>query len=207
VTNNELDQWLKAAKVPERENSFWENFSQNVIRRIGSESRIQTFSGENRLKTELQTSLRRPGLNFALWGIGLATVCLVIGFWFGFRNGHSRGNEEQLAVARKYFQNIESLFPNQMRAIVFENGQARLLLSEKPDVPTSAPLFVKICSGKNCRSLVTFSGQRIQINGELFEVLSDRKGEILLVGNNSIWSSGDPQRLKNRSIQAQTLEL
>ncbi|MEO7298744.1 MAG: hypothetical protein ABI042_09235 [Verrucomicrobiota bacterium] len=205
MTNNELEQLLKTVKIPERENSFWENFSQTVLRKIGSESRLQAASGENRPKTELQT--RRPKLNFALWGIGLATACLVVGFWFGFRNGHSHGTEEQLAAARKYLQNVEALFPNQVRAIVFENGEARLLLSEKADVPSSPPLFVKICSGENCRNIVTFSGQKIQANGQTFEVLSDHRGQILLVGNNSVWSSADPVQKNNRLIQAQPLQL
>ena len=194
MTNSELERLLKTAKVPGRENSFWESFAQSVTRKIR----------QNPARPDATRSNLKP--NFALWGIGMATACLVIGFSFGFRNGHSRGTNEQLAAARKYFQEVESLFPNQMRAIVFENGEARLLLSDKPDVPTSSPLFVKICSGKNCRSLVTFSGQRIQIDGEAFEVLSDHKGQILLVGNNSVWSSGDPPT-KNRFIQAQPLEL
>lgn len=195
MTNNELERLLKTSKAPHRDNLFWENLSENVIRRIQ--------------QRPPESDAMRPKLrsNFAPWGIGLATTCLIVGFWFGFHNPSSRDTKKQLAAARKYFREVESLFPNQMRAIVFENGEARLLLSDKPDVPASSPLFVKICSGKNCRSLVTFSGQQIQINGESFEILSDHKGDILLVGNKSIWSSAAPAPKENRFIQAQTLEL
>jgi hypothetical protein len=194
VTNDELEQLLRNAKVPERNPSFWENFPGTVARRIRQVSPPAAI-------------VRKPGFSFAIVGMGIAAACLVIGFWLGFRNGHLRGTEEQITVARKYFQEIETLFPNQVRAIVFENGEPRLLLSDKPDVPASLPLFLKICSGKHCRSLVTFSGQRIQINGEPMEVLSDHKGGILLVGNNSVWSSDEPSRIKNRFIQAQPLNL
>lgn len=194
MTNNELEQLLKLAKIPEREKSFWENFSQNVTRRM----RIVSSRHENK---------RRPNLSVAVWGVGLATACLAMALWFEFHKAPSHGTEEQLAAARKYFQEVESLFPNQVRAISFESGKARLILAEKADIPTSSPLFLKICSGKKCRSLITFSGQQIQINGEAFEVLSDRQGQILLVGNHSVWSSANPVQTKNSYIQAQTLEL
>ena len=35
----------------------------------------------------------------------------------------------------------------------------RLVLSEQADVPVSAPLFLKVCDGKNCQRIITFSGQ------------------------------------------------
>jgi hypothetical protein len=195
MTNDELDQLLKSAAVPLRDSASEETFPQRVTQSLRktpapTESSPVTFK-----------------LNFLIWGTGLATACLAVGFLIGFRNGVSRGKDPELADAQKYFRELQSLFPNQVRAIIFEKDAPRLLLSETPDVPASSPLFLKICSEKDCRSLVTFSGQRFQLDGEMFEILSDRQGHILLVGKNSVWSSNDPAPTKHRSIQGQPLEM
>ena len=94
-------------------------------------------------------------------------------------------NDESLAV-------IESMFPNQVRAIVVESGAVKLDLSEKPDVPSSSPLRVDVCRNQQCRTYITFSGQRIRVNTESWDVLSDGVGHVLVVGRNVAWTSAEP---------------
>jgi hypothetical protein len=136
-------------------------------------------------------------------------VCVLLGFALGFWQGyHSALPEPQLAQARKCFQEIEGLFPNQVRAIVFDQQHSRLVLSEQADVPTSPPLYVKICGPHGCVSYVTFSGQQIRVNGDVFEVLVDRQGGVLLVGRDMVWSSDRAQaRSGPYRIEAKPLEV
>jgi hypothetical protein len=56
-------------------------------------------------------------------------------------------------------------------------------------VPDSTPLYVSICDGKHCSSLVTFSGQEVHVAGQKMTVLSDAHGGIILVGNRFLWSN------------------
>jgi hypothetical protein len=48
---------------------------------------------------------------------------------------------------------------------------------------------LKLCDTKGCKRFITFSGQQIKVNGESFEVLVDRQGEVLLVGDAKVWKS------------------
>lgn len=193
MTNRELDELLQKARAPELSKEYQADFPKSVTRAL--HSRPATVSKES-----------RPKQNFIFWAIGFAAACIALGFFVGVRFGKQTSPEESLAAVQKYFREIEEMFPNQVRAIVFENGTPRLVLSEKADVPDSSPLFLKVCGGQSCQQVVTFSGQQIQINSESFEVLSGSRGEIILVGNNSVWSSAEPNRTKMK-IEARTLEL
>jgi hypothetical protein len=81
------------------------------------------------------------------------------------------------------------MFPQQIRSIAFDQQGARLTLAETADVPVSPALYVRIIGPGGCENFVTFSGQQIRVNGDVFEVLVDRRGGILLVGEEVVWSS------------------
>jgi hypothetical protein len=123
------------------------------------------------------------------------------------RQGHkSAGSDLQLAEARKCYGEVETLFPNQLQALVLDATGGRLVLAPEPNVPKSVPLYVKICGARGCQRVVTFSGQRIAVNGTFFEVLVDRQGKVLLVGEQSVWSSSEPgEKLDGYRIEARPL--
>jgi hypothetical protein len=94
-----------------------------------------------------------------------------------------------LAEARACWREVTALFPNQLEAIVFDQQGSHVVLSERADQPIASPIYVKLCDGKQCKRFITFSGQQIKVNGESFDVLIDRQGEVLLVGDAKIWNS------------------
>jgi hypothetical protein len=124
------------------------------------------------------------------FALGVAAVCLTLGFALGLWKRHaSPGSDAQFAEARKYYQEIQGLFPHQLQAIVFDPQGAHLVLAQKADVPASPPLYLKICGPGGCQRFVTFSGQQIRFNGEVCDVLSDHEGNVLVVGRQSLWAS------------------
>lgn len=141
------------------------------------------------------------------WGFGLATACLVVGFWFGFLRGHrSELDPGSLAESAQLIREMASLFPNRVRAIVTDDSGVRLVLSDQANVPVSTPLLIKVCQGRTCQSITTFSGQEIQVAGHDFEVLTDARGNVLLVSDGVIWTSAEPgRRLSSLKIEARTL--
>ena len=193
---DELDELLKSARVPDRSGEYWENFSRDVTSRI----RRQDASARGEL-----CSPRGARWRVAAWGFGLAAVFFFLGLYLGFWRGRDSGvNSGQMAEVKKYYREIEALFPNQVRAIVFDQQGPHLLLSEQADVPKSPALFLKICGPKGCESLVTFSGQSIKVNGEQFEVLADAQGKVIVVGNNRVWAGGDnsgPIRIQSNPLE------
>lgn len=193
---DELDELLKSARVPDRSGEYWENFSRDVTSQI----RRRDASARGEWLTSRGVKWR-----VAAWGIGLAVVCGLLGLHSGFWRGRDAGIDSgQMAEVKKYYREIEALFPNQVRAIVFDQQGPHLVLSERADIPKSPALFLKICGPKGCESLVTFSGQNIKVNGEQFEVLADAQGKVIVVGNNRVWAGGDnsgPIRIQSKPLE------
>lgn len=185
MKNWELDQLLKSAPVPARPEAYWDQSARRVMAKIDwLETRTQ--AGADRPRSESLGP--RVWLRFATVGLVLAVVGL--GFALGFRQGRRLSiSDAQLAAARKYFQEIETLFPNQVQAIVFDQRGPRLVLAEQPNVPASAPLYLRISGPKGWQNCVTFSGQQIRVNGEVCEVLLDGEGNTLLVGQHGVWTT------------------
>lgn len=193
MNNRELERVLKSARIPERSDGYWKEFPALVSRA----ARRQIASSQA-VEESHRFTLR--------WAGGLAAACLVAGFWFGFYHGHSAAKHEDFAAIHKCFLEIESMFPNQVRAVIFEKGEPRLELSGAPDVPASVPVIVRFREGKSSTLALTFSGQRIRIGGQLLEVLTGGSGEVILVGADSVWSSAEPKAGKAR-IDAKVLSL
>jgi hypothetical protein len=73
-------------------------------------------------------------------------------------------------------------------------------------MPSSPPIYVQICDGKNCGSAVTFSGQEIQVAGQRLTVLSEADGGIILEGKNFIWTDNQRSTYGNRlKIEAKNI--
>ncbi len=138
----------------------------------------------------------RPPRSFSphlAWAFGLA-ACVVIAFAIG----HWRGRVETGTIpatdslaSATFIHETLAMFPNRVRAIVQDEHGINLVLSDNDDVPVSTPIYVRICDGEHCSSLVTFSGQDIQIAGQQVTVLADTHGGVILAGQNFMWSDNE----------------
>lgn len=173
----ELESILKKARLPEIPEESLAMFPRRVVARLK--------------RNEPPLRAPRHFLPRLAWTFGLAT-CIVIAFAIGHRNGRM---ETKAALATDSLANIKlihetlAMFPNQVRAIVEDEHGISLVLSDNNDVPASTPIYVRICDGRQCSSLVTFSGQEIQIAGQKITVLSNASGGIILEGNKFVWSN------------------
>jgi hypothetical protein len=174
MNDSELNQLLESVKVPEQSSEYWQDFPGQVARSLSRQR-----------ATEVRSWLpyRRPAL---AWGMALAT-CLVIGFFVGHWRGANRVNA--LLQNGKMLREVVAMFPNQVQAIIQDETGLHISLAETPNVPQSQPLWIKVCEGTHCRSIVTFSGQAVQIDGQRVEVLADASGGVMLVGERFFWSS------------------
>jgi hypothetical protein len=182
MNDAELNELLKSARVPERPDAYWERFPKRVILRVQDR------------EARRETSRAGPGFSriFQTWGIRLAltsglVLLTIAAFWW--RKSQSVSRDRDFVKVQKYFHEIDTLFPRQVRAIVFDGHGARMLLAEKPNVPDSPPVYLKICNGKSCQELVTFSGQRVEVNNDLCEVLITRQDEVIIIGEKLFWGS------------------
>jgi hypothetical protein len=204
MKNSELDQILKSAPVPDRPGAYWDQFPRRVMAKT---DRLRTRADPETNHPRTEPFWRRFRLQFATVGLGLAIIGLLLGFVLGFwQERHLSITGAQLAAARKYFQEIETLFPGQVQAIVFDQQRPHLVLAEHSSVPASSPLYLRICGPKGCQSYVTFSGQQIRINGETCEVLLDHQDNVLLVGQDWVLSTAQtPAKHARYQVSARLL--
>jgi hypothetical protein len=189
--DQQFDDLLKSVRVPERSPGYWENFPKRVAAQLSERART---------KTAISASSPR------LWGWGLVGTCtvLIVGFGLWMKSSIATAQPNYT----KLYHEIESMFPNQVRAIVVEGGGVKLELSDKPDIPSSSPLRVDVCHDQQCGTYITFSGQQIRVNAESWDVLSDGAGHVLVVGPNVVWTSAEPTgRAGAYHIDAQPLRM
>jgi hypothetical protein len=159
-----LDDQLKSVPVPPRAPGYWEAFPRRVTARINNPPPV------------------RPA-NWWPGALALATACVVIALGIG---GWARSRQPQRTDSARIYREVAALFPNQVRAIVTDEHGVRLVLADQADVPRSPALLVRFCQAQRCRSVITFSGQRVRLNGESVEVLVDGRGNVLVVGENAL---------------------
>src|SRR5208282_6112952 len=141
----DLESILKQAQLPEISEETLEMFPRRVVARL-----------------KRNDSPGRPTRNYSphlAWAFGLA-ACVIIAFAIG----HWRGRMETGTIpatdsltSTKLIRETLAMFPNRVRAIVQDERGINLVLSDNADVPVSPPLYVRICDGEHCSSLVTFS--------------------------------------------------
>ena len=173
--DQQFDDMLKSARVPDRSAGYWENFPKRVTARLSTSTQPVMAPSSNAAHRWAWV----PASAFAV-------LMLCFGFWMRSRITTAQPNYAKL------YREIEAMFPNQVRTIVVDSGAVKLDLSERPDVPSSSPLRVDVCHNQQCRTYITFSGQRIRVNTENWDVLSDGVGNVLVVGRNVAWTSAEP---------------
>jgi hypothetical protein len=206
---SELNSILKKARLPQPPEEFWEEFPEQVARQL------------NRPAVEFQRP-RRNWLPRFVWAT-VTAACVVMAFAVGHWRGRVETQrmvtqtivpQQEIAPSQDILANAKlvhdtlAMFPNQVSAIVEDSHGLHLVLSQNGAVPLSPPLYVHVCDGKNCSSLVTFSGQEIQVAGQKMTVLANTQGGIILMGPDFVWSSDQKTDSGNGlKIEAKSLEL
>jgi len=206
MTNEELKKLLQANRTPVMPGEYWAEFPERATRQIrqreGNSITTTHRHEEQRWAVALQLLRRKPALIFAF-----VIFSALLGFTVWQKQQKSSAERMQLAEAAKYFREIETLFPNQLQGIVFDASGPRMILADRPSVAASPALYLKLCSARGCKRYITFSGQRIRFNDQEFEVLSSRRGEVLLVGERTVWSSAtSPIKGATLRIEAHSLQ-
>src|SRR4051812_330763 len=107
MNNDELDQRLRSARVPERDAEYWENFPSHVVSTLERRSAI----GESE-------SRARPR-----WSVPLISLCALAAavLVFGFVIGRGRFSDAQRPAPwlkdQTALREVLTLFPNRVRAI------------------------------------------------------------------------------------------
>jgi hypothetical protein len=196
MKKSELESILKRARLPEISKESSEIFPRRIAARLRS----------NDLPVR---AMRQRSLHIA-WALGLV-ACVVLAFAIGRWTGRKEPGTilaPDSQTSLKLIHETLAKFPNRVRAILDDEHGLSLILSDNADVPVSTPIYIRIWDGKHYSSLVTFSGQEVQIAGQQVTVLSQGDGGIILEGSKFFWSIGKPVYAeRNLKIEARNLGL
>ena len=198
MNDSDLEKRLKAARVPARDEDYWESFPRLVL------AQLRAGSAKGPVAPRWLPRLA--------WGNGIAFACLMIGFAIGHWHGRvAKDDPYALLQNGKLLREVFTLFPNRVRAIVQDEHGVQLVLADQQDMPVSTPIYVHICDGKKCWSLVTFSGQELEIAGQKVTILANAQGGVIVAGPQFAWSSDQPAsaggglKIEARSLNSITL--
>ena len=137
---------------------------------------------------------------------GLAVAaCMVLALWLGPRSSPEGPEPLWVTANARLFSELTELFPNTLRAVITDGEQSRIVLSEGTRVGGTEPVLLRLCNHGDCLTIVTFSGEQIEVGRMKFEVLTGGQGEVLLVGEDFVWSRKDSPGLPHgQRIQAIT---
>jgi hypothetical protein len=181
VTNDELNQLLRRAVPPARDANYWKEFPEAVAQRVRTES-----------PDTIPATCRQPSVSVWIKGLALAGAVALAALilWPGFL-GNDRP-EPPVQALQTYYRNMSELFPHQFEAMIVSGEGVQLQLSDRADIPSSPPLYVRICGpSARCTTVVTFSGQSIRVGGKEFEILATGEGKILVLAQEGVWTPGD----------------
>ena len=198
MKDGDLNKLLRTVKVPERSAEERAEFPQEVVRQLSRPGHQER---------------ERVGRRWSLpvWALGFATVCLVIGFIVG--RMQEKSSITQVAEHKvnaveyaKLFKEVATLFPDRLRGVVVRNGEMELILADQPERAVTPPLLVEFCQNGRCRTVITFSGQKLEVDGHSIEVLTGADDRVIVLADNRVWTSQTPTEVVDGfRIQAQVL--
>lgn len=178
----ELDKLLRSAKVPQQSEEQKAEFPDEVV--------CQLSRPQGRVAAP---EVKRP--RFPLWATGFALACLAIGFMVGRFPDKPIATPQAAAKPPDYaklFKEVAILFPDRLRGVIVRGGKMELVLADQPERTAANPLLVEICHNGLCRTVITFSGQKLDIDGRSIEVLTGANDRVIVLADNELWTSQNP---------------
>lgn len=151
-----------------------------------------------------------PG-NTGSW-LGLLTgavlmLFVLLGMWKISQGIWMENKSDDLQVLNQF----ASLFPGRLKAVVEQDGEVDVKLSEADAAPSQQPLAVVLKRGTKTLRVLCYSGSEVCLNldgqRKCFEVLARANGEVIVAGEDFVWSPQNPHTLDGYRVQATALTL
>jgi hypothetical protein len=111
---------------------------------------------------------------------------------------------------REVLHQVEKLFPNQINAVVEENGKVDLLIAQSPMMGFDQPVLLVFKRGRDSIRVLSYSGHHVCLmldkTENCFEILATPTGGIILESDDKVWLASEHPKVAGYSVRAQTLE-
>jgi hypothetical protein len=143
-----------------------------------------------------------------LWRGAIALAFVIALLPFLFLKHHA--TRENLANDREVLQQMQKLFPDQVNAVVEENGKVDLSIAQSPVVGSDQPVLVVFKRGQESIRVLSYSGHRVCLmlgkTQNCFEILATPAGGVILEGEDKVWLASEHPEVAGYSVRAQSLE-
>ena len=141
------------------------------------------------------------------WAAGGAALCLAI---FAAMYFPSDDSEFTPAAQRVLLSQMETLFPGQLRAVIERGDDVSIELCDRPEAVSDQPVVVTFRKPGKAIRVLSYSGRQVclQLAGEevCFEPLVTKDGDVILAGDNFVWTGSDRDRIGDYRVRSSTLE-
>jgi hypothetical protein len=186
MNDSELDRLLRQSSLPKPESADWERLAAGAMEKLAS-GRQAPAHGDAKTQAGWWSRWRPwPG-----WPLAASAATVVGAALILFCLGGPGVRPQEIADARRVYDEVRLLFPDQIEALILGGPSPRLQIAEHPSSPVQRPVLVKFCSPRGCQTVITFSGVNVALQDESCEVLLDSHNQVIVVGQRFVWSSQD----------------
>ena len=145
----------------------------------------------------------------SLWRWRYALVMVALVSMLALVYPRTSSQAEDIAGDRQILRQMQQLFPNQVDAVVVENGKVELSIAQSSTVGSDQPVVVVFKRGEDSIKVLSYSGHRIclALGGKhnCFDILAAAGGGVILEAENQVWLSSNHPVVAGYSVRAQML--
>jgi hypothetical protein len=211
MNDDELQKRLRALKVPE---------ASELARARANHRALIAFQQPD------SSRAKRPGLYGAVWNwrtaVGGSVIIAVVAFFYprfptpinlttypDYEVQHHRVMDN-VTKDRQILRQVEQLFPNQVNAVVEQNGKVDLSIAQSPVVGSDQPVLLVFKRGQESIRVLSYSGHRVCLmlgnKQDCLEILATPTGDVILESEKNVWLVSEHSEVAGYSVRAQTLE-
>jgi hypothetical protein len=195
MKDDALRQYLQKLPVPE---------ASELARARARHRALIALTNEGSMPTE-KSQARQP-----LWGWRGAIALVFVLSIFSFLFLKHQARPENLTNDREILQQVQKLFPDQVNAVVEENGKVDLSIAPSLLVGSDQPVLLVFKRGQESIRVLSYSGHRVCLmlgkTQNCFEILETPTGGVILEGEDKVWLASEHPQVAGYFVQAQSLE-
>lgn len=135
---------------------------------------------------------------------GLVVLMAALMAW----SSQERADASKIAALRVLDQ-VAAVFPGKLQAVVERNGQVDVQLAEGEIAPSEQPVLLVLKRGSESVKVLSYSGREVCLNLDgrktCLEMLAQENGEVIVSGEQFLWSRQNPSALDGYRVEASAL--
>jgi hypothetical protein len=141
------------------------------------------------------------------WGLLASVLILMVAVvWLVSRSG---APAETDSADLQVLNQVSELFPESLEAVVEHDGRVDVLLAPGEAPPSEQPLVLVLRKGGEILRVLSYSGREVclSLGGRrvCMELLAGSDGNVIVAGENFVWSRQSPRLLNGYRIDAKPL--